>query len=169
MVNAALWEVQDSAGNGTEATAGDTHTIDFKDGINNTISEGAFITDIIVDFRRAVPENESVGADNNELQDMGISGFDITISGVTGDVDSDTTGNPINKLSKWLQDGNTATGYTKGRFGLRVDRAPQWNVVPTSALGYHIKDISISYMGENKDMARFTINLALGGDIKTAI
>jgi len=168
MVNAALWEVQ-SGGDGTESGATDTHTIDFKDGNNSAISAGAFITDVKVDFRRSVPENEAVDADNNELQDMGIEGFDIVIEGVTGNVDNDATGNPINKLSKWLQDGNTTTGFTKGRFGLRIDRSPQWNVVPTSALGYHLKNFTITYVGEDTDKARFVINLALGGDIATAL
>jgi len=57
--NAALWQVQSGAANGTEATATSTHTQLF----NNTgkvPSGGAYITDITVDFRKAAPENESV-------------------------------------------------------------------------------------------------------------
>lgn len=166
----ALWEVQDSAANGNESTAGDDHTIDFIDASSTQPSAGAYITDIDVSFRRAVPENEAVDADNNELQDMGIDGLDVTITGLIGDAnaESDTT-EPINKISKWIQDGNKATGFTKGRFGLRMDNAPHWNVVPTSTLGYHIKDCSFKYVGERKDIAEFVLRLALGGDITTAI
>lgn len=170
MTNSALWEVQSGSGNGTEATAGDANTIDFAD--NDTSkqpSAGAFITDITIDFRRAVPENEAVDADNNELQDMGIDGLDVTIIGIIGNANADVTANEVNKISKWIQDGNTTTGFTKGRFGLRLDNAPQWNVVPTSTLGYHIKDCSFKYVGERKDIAEFTIRLSLGGDIATAI
>ena len=173
--NAALWQVQESAANGNEATAGDTNTIDFNS--NTKIpSDGAFIEDIVIDFRRAVPENEAVNADNNELQDMGIDGLDVILTGVIGDADNDATTNAVNKLSKWLQDGNTLkTGsptYTKGRYGLRLDNAPQWNVVPVtgaSGYGYHIRDIHFQYMGENKDLVHFTIRLSLGGDVATAI
>ena len=86
-----------------------------------------------------------------------------------GNADNDATANPINKISKWLQDGNTATLFTKGRYGLRLDNAPQWNVVPTSTLGYHIKDCVFRYVGEKKDLAEYTLRLALGGDIATAI
>ncbi len=167
--NAALWEVQSGAGNGTESTAGDTHTIDFNQTTTRVPSDGPFISDISVDFRRAVPENEAVNADNNELQDMGIDGLDIVLTGVIGDADNDAVGNAVNKLSKWLQDGNTTTGFTKGRFGLRLDNAPQWNVVPTSALGFHIRSCRFNYIGENHDLVHYIINLSLGGDIKTAI
>lgn len=166
--NAAIWEVQASAGNGTEATATSTNTQLF----NNTAkvpSSGAYITNIDIDFRRAVPENEAVDADNNEIQDMGIAGFDVILTGISGDADNDDASNLVNKFSKWLKDGNTATLFTKGRFGLRLDNAPQWNVVPTSTYGYHIRSIQFRYLGEKVDLTEFTIALALGGDLPSAI
>lgn len=169
MAKAALWQVQASAANGLEATAGDSNTIDFIDASSTQPSAGAYISDIEVSLRRAVPENEAVDDDNNELQDMGLDGLDITLSGIIGNVDNDATANPINKISKWLQDGNTATLFTKGRYGLRLDQAPQWNVIPTSTLGFHIKDCILKYEGERKDIAIFTLRIALGGDIATAI
>ena len=174
MGKAALWQVQSGAANGTEATAGDSNTIDFIDASSTQPSAGAYISDITVNFRRSVPENEAVNADNNELQDMGIEGLDITLEGIIGDADNDATANPINKLAKWLGaggsgEGNKTTGFTKGRYGLRLDQAPQWNVVPTSTLGYHMRDMVLNYMGEKKDITHFTIRLALGGDIPTGI
>jgi len=169
--NAAIWQVQ-ASGNGTESGAGDDNTIDFN-ATSKLPSAGAYISDITVNFRRAVPENEAVATDNNELQDMGIDGLDITLEGVIGDADNDATANSVNKLSKFIQDGNTiSTGsptYTKGRYGLRLDNAPQWNVVPTTNYGYHIRDIKLNYIGENKDLVHFVILMALGGDIVSAI
>ena len=169
MGKAALWEVQSGAANGTEVTAGNTHTIDFIDADGTQPSAGAYINDIQVNFRRAVPENEAVDADNNELQDMGIDGLDVVLTGVIGNADNDATTNPVNKISKWLQDGNATTGFTKGRFGLRLDNAPQWNVVPTSTQGFHLKDCIFKYVGERKDLVEYTLTIALGGDIATAI
>jgi len=166
--NAALWEVQSGAGSGAEATAGDTNTIDFN-ATTKAPSDGPFITSSTISFRRATPELEAVAADNNEIQDMGISGLDVILNGKIGNADNDATANAVNKLSKWLQDGNTTTGFTKGRFGLRMDNAPQWNVVPTSTYGYHLRDAEFRYLGENVDLVEFTIRLALGGDIPTAI
>jgi len=166
--NIAIWQVQSGAANGTEATATSTHTQLFND-TGKVISSGAYTDELNVDFRRAVPENEAVDANNNEIQDMGIDGLDITITGVSGDTDNDTASNLVNKFSKWLQDGNTTTGFTKGRFGLRLDNAPQWNVVPTSTYGYHLKNAQFQYVGEKKDITKFTFTIALGGDIVTAI
>ena len=166
--NIAIWQVQTSAANGTEATATTTNTQLFNPTSKNP-SDGAYTSDINIEFRRAVPENESVDADNNEIQDMGIGGLDIIITGVSGDTDNDTASNLVNKFSKWLQDGNTTTLFTKGRYGLRLDNAPQWNVVPTATYGYHIRNAQFKYIGEKKDLVEFTINLALGGDLTTAI
>lgn len=169
----ALWQVQDDAGNGLEATAGATHTQLFNPDSRNP-SDGAYIDDIQVDFRRAVPENESVDADNNEIQDMGVDGFDIVIHGFSGNADNNNASNLVNKFSKWLQDGNTSTAgptnyYTKGRYGLRMDNAPQWNVNPTATYGYHIRNASFRYLGEKKDLVEFTISISLGGDLAGAL
>ena len=166
--NAAIWEVQASAGNGTESTATSTHTLLFNT-TSRVPSDGGFVSEILVNFRRAIPENEAVNADNNELQDMGISGLDITIDGVIGNADNDTAANGVTKLQKWLKDGNGVTLFTKGNFGLRLNNAPQWNVVPTSTYGFFITDVTFRYEGERKDMCFFTIHLALGGDIPSAI
>jgi len=171
MSNASLWQVQASASDGTETvanSASSNYVITFNSTTKQP-SEGGFISDIIVDFIRAVPENESVNADNNELQDMGIQGLNIQIDGIMGNADYDNASNSINKLSQFLQDGNTTTGYTKGRYGLKLNNAPQWNVTPTSTYGYHIRDVKIQYIGERKDLAKFTIRLALGGDVASAI
>ncbi len=166
--NVAIWQVQSGAANGLEATAGATNTQLFND-TGKVIGSGAFTDEINIDFRRAVAENEAVNADNNELQDMGIQGLDIIITGLSGNTNNDAAANLVNKFSKWLQDGNTTTGFTKGRFGLRLDNAPQWNVVPTSTYGYHIRTANFVYIGEKKDTVKFTISLGLGGDIATAI
>jgi len=148
--NAAIWEVQSGAGNGTESTANSASSNNvalFNDTAKVIGTQSvAYIGDYTVDFRRAVPENEAVNADNNELQDMGIEGFDVVITGVAGDTNNDAATNLVNKLSKWLQDGNTTTGFTKGRFGLRLDSSPQWNVVPTSALGMHIRSARFEWL-----------------------
>jgi hypothetical protein len=171
--NGALWQVATSAANGTEATASgaDVNNVAlFNDTAKIIGTTGvSYISDIVVDFRKAVPENESVNTDNNEIQDMGIMGFDVIIKGVTGDTDNDVATNLVNKLSGWLQEDNATTGYTKGRFGLRLDNAPQWNVVPTSTYGMHLLSANFQYIGEDQDKCAFTIKLALGGDLNSAI
>jgi hypothetical protein len=178
--NAALWQVQTNAANGTEATAlaADADNVALFNDTAKVIGTASvsYLSDITVDFRRAVPENEAVNTDNNELQDMGIEGFDIVLVGRTGLAGNDDASNFVNKISKWLQDGNTLTTGTflasRGRYGLRLDNAPQWDVVPaagSNGYGYHIRSANFRYIGEDKLVAEFTIRLALGGDIATAI
>lgn len=186
--NVYFWQCQNgTSGQRTavEALSSGQYVISF----NNTAKEpsggsgkagspplwGAYISDTSVDYRRAVPENEAVDADNNEIQDMGIGGFDIIIKGVIGDADNDTTQNPINKFKQWLKDGNTTTTFTKGRYGLELGNAPHWDVEPNTDkngtggnYGYHIRYVRFNYIGERKDMAEFEIALALGGDISNA-
>ena len=122
-----------------------------------------------IDFRRAAPENEAVDADNNEIQDMGIEGLDIQITGRVTNIDNDVSTASTNKLTRFLKEGNTATGFTKGRYGLRLDFIPQFGVVPTSTYGYHIRGIRFIQDQEFLDLAAVIITLALGGDIATAI
>ncbi len=168
-----MWQVQASAGDGLESTANSASANNvalFNDSgkVIGTLSV-SYLSEITVDCRRAVPENEGVNVDNNELQDMGIDGLDVILTGVTGDADNDNAASLINKLSKWFQDGNTTTSYTKGRYGLRLNNMPQFNVVPTQTLGFHMRDFKIVHQGEDVDRVRFTIRLSLGGDIPTAI
>jgi hypothetical protein len=166
--NAAIWQVQSGAGNGSEATATATNTVDFNSS-TKVPSDGGFADNILVDFRRAVPENEAVDTDNNEIQDMGIEGLDVVITAYFGNANEDSSARDVNKLSRFLQEGNTTEGYTKGRYGLRLDNAPQWNVVPTSTYGYHIRNIKFEYIGENVDLVKATIAMSLGGAIANAI
>lgn len=165
--NAAIWQVQASAANGTEATAGTSNTVLFNAEPVTGGDSSIFTTEI--DFRRAVPENEAVNADNNEIQDMGIEGLDIQITGLVSNTNNDVSSAGANKLIRFLKEGNTATGYTKGRYGLRLDDMPQWSVNPTSTYGYHIRSIRFIRDGEHKDKADVIISLALGGDIENAI
>ncbi len=165
--NAAIWQVQSGAVNGTETTATSTNTVLFNE--SPITASGSFIFQTDIDFRRAVPENEGVNVDNNELQDMGIEGLDIQITGRIRNADNNVSTNSINKLIKWLKNGNTTTSYTKGRYGLRLDDLPQFSVDPTSTYGYHIRSIRFVRDGENKDQVGIILSLALGGDLANAI
>ena len=173
--NARIWEVQSGAIDGTKGTAAATNTQEFNPD-SNLIEDGAYIDNVVISLRKALPENEAANTDNNEIQDMGISGLDITLSGVTGDINNDAEANWINKLIKWIKDGNTTTGYKKGRFGFELDTSPQWNVVPNAdanglgtTYGFHIFNPTWEYFGERKELCKWSLTLALGGDILNAI
>ena len=166
--NGALWQVQSGAANGTEATAGATNTVLFNPD-DYVPSSGAYSEGIKVSLRKSTPEGPSVNSDYTAMQDMGLSGLDLVLRTFVGKADSTTSTDPIPKLVAWQKAANTTTGYTKGRFGLRLDNAPQWNVDPSSTYGYHIRNIEYDYPPDESDICMVTIFLTLGGDVASAI
>ena len=170
--NSFIWQAQNGVGGSRSAVASNdvNDVLSFND-TGRVIGDGlvGYITEYDVDFRRAAPENEAVDVDNNEIQDMGVDGLDVQIIALCGNTDNDAVTNPVNKLSLWLQDGNTVTGFTKGRYGLELGNAPQWNVEPSTTFGMHLRDVNFKYLGERKDICQVTIRLALGGAITNAI
>lgn len=165
--NSAIWQVQEDAINGAQSTATNTNTIWFNpDNLDTPDTQS--IIDFDVDFRRASPENSAVNSDNNELQDMGVSGLDIIITGKIKNANSNNTHSTVNKLSKWILDGNTTSGFTKGRYGLQLASLPQFNITPTSTFGFYITRVHYTKLSE-KDTIQVTIELALSGDVINAI
>ncbi len=170
--NGAIWEVQASAANGTESTASTAsvnNVLLFNDTARIIGDGGFYVFDTVIVPKRSSPEQESVDSDDTEIQDMGVSSLDFTILGISGKTNNDDNSNPVNKLQKWWQDGNTTTLFTKGRFGIRFDDSPQWNIVPTSTYGLHLRPTEFHYIGEKKQQCELTVRLSLGGDIPSAI
>ena len=163
----ALWWVNDSAANGTEATA-TARTTDFASGdvilFNETpvVTAGGHIFESRFSIRNSVPENSKVDGDGNDVQDMGLDGADVVITGLFKDVDS--SHDSITKLLTWMRKDKTATDFEEGRFGLRLDDFPYFNMVPTSNYGYVISNPEFIRSGEEDNKAGFSLSLTVGGD-----
>jgi len=135
-----------------------------------TSGQTVFQTEFTI--RNSVPENESVSSNNNEVQDMGLDGVDIQVTGeLFRAKDQGATGvtEDVEKLIKWMRDAKTTTGFTEGRFGLRLDDFPHFDVVPTSTYGYVLADLRFTRDGENVDKVGFIAILRLSGDLDTAL
>ena len=156
-----IWQVQDSAANGSQSTAGDANTIKFS--LSNT-TDDTNMFGVNVTLRNSTPENTNVEGDANQIEDMGIDGIDIKI---TGQFRNKETG--ITKLVKWWIEDKFATLFDKGRFGLELDFPTNFNVEPTSTYGYQIVNPTLEILYEKTKIAGFTITLRLGGDITNAI
>jgi len=168
--NSAIWQVQSGAGNGTESTATATNTVLFNPSPVLTSGQNIFQTEFTI--RNSTPENESVASNNNEVQDMGLDGVDVQITGhLFKAKDRGATGvtEDIEKLIKWMRDAKTTTGFTEGRFGLRLDDFPHFNVDPTSTFGYVLADLRFIREGDESDKAGFIATLRLSGDLDTAL
>ena len=167
MTDSALWQVQSGAANGTEATAGDSRTVDFNPSPVATSQGLVFKTEI--KLRKSTPEGESVNSNQNIVQDMGFDGLTVQVTGEIQDAENDVSTGSVHKLTKWMFDNGGTTGFTKGRFGLRMDDFPMFNVTPTSALGYFLNDVQFVRDPEETDKVGFIAVLILSNDAETAL
>jgi len=175
--NGALWQVQSTANSGNESGATPPAEVVL---FNVTpITSGQYVFQTEVNVRVAVPENEAVDDTNNEVQDMGLDGIDIQITGTIRNADNDVAGNSLNKLVKWLKEakgGASIVGYEVARFGLRLDDMPQFNVTPdgngvagNNTFGYTLANVRFIHDGEGVDRIGIIIQLRLAGALASAI
>lgn len=159
---AAIWQVQSGAANGTEGLAGAANTIEFNN--DPVTASGGFVYNTEILMRNSSPENTSLGGGTNTIEDMGQDGLDIQITGSFKNIAADVT-----KLVRFWKEAKTTTGYTKGRFGLRLTTPADFNVDPTATFGYHIVNPRLITDGEEKKVVGFVGTLRLGGDVPNAI
>ena len=114
--------------------------------------------------RNSVAENTKVDGNNNEVQDMGLDGVEVTITGLFKDTDA--TNNDVKKLMAWINEDKTTTGFTQDRFGLRLDDFPYFNLVPTSTYGYVLNSIRFIRDPNKENRAGFVMTLRVGGDVR---
>jgi len=94
---------------------------------------------------------------------MGLQGIDIQITGQLRQTSSIT--GDLKHLVTWLQEDKTIqTGFSKGRFGLRMDDMPQFNITPTATFGYVLAQARIIRDGEFKEKSGVVITLRFSGD-----
>lgn len=171
----AIWWIKlsgGSAGVGTEASAlaDSTNSAKWTGGevilFNETVikSTGGHIFTSDFTIRNSVAENPKVDGNGNDVQDMGLDGIDVQITGLFKD--SDSGNNDIKKLMAWVNEAKTTTGYTEGRFGLRIDDFPYFNMVPKSTYGYVLNNISFVRDPNKENRAGFVMSLRVGGDVR---
>jgi hypothetical protein len=116
-------------------------------------------------IRNSVAENTKVDGTGNDVQDMGLDGVDVQITGLFKDTDA--TNNDVKKLMAWANEAKTTTGFTEGRMGLRVDDFPYFNMIPTSTYGYILNDLRFIRDPNKENRAGFVISLRVGGAIRS--
>jgi hypothetical protein len=171
----AIWWVKANATNGTEALAAadPTNSAKWSGGevilFNETSvnSAGGHIFNSEFNVRNSIAENTKVDGNNNEVQDMGLDGIEVQITGLFKDVDA--TNNDIKKFMAWINEAKTTTGYTEGRFGLRIDDFPYFNMIPTKSTpvyGYVLNSVRFVRDPNKENRAGFVMTLRLGGNVR---
>ncbi len=167
--NTAIWRATTAQG-ATEAAALATNIILFNS--QPVIATGSYVFNTEVNYRNATPENPRVAGQINEVQDMGLQGIDVQVTGQIRQTSS--TSNDLSNLVTWLQEDKTVQAtFPKGRFGLRMDDLPQFNVqpgavspnvFPPATFGYVLAQTRIIRDGEYKEKAGVVITLRFSGD-----
>ncbi len=158
--NTAIWRATTTEG-ATEAAALDANKIEFNS--TPVIATGSYVFNTEVNYRNATPENPRVAGQINEVQDMGLQGIDIQLTGQLRETSA--TDGDLSNLVTWLQENKTEqTTFPKGIFGLRMDDMPQFNVTPDFDFGYVLAQTRIIREGEYKEKAGVVITLRFSGD-----
>lgn len=158
--NTAIWRATTTEG-GSEGSALAENKIVFNS--SPVITTGSFVFNTEVNYRNATPENPRVAGQINEVQDMGLQGIDVQVTGQIRQTSS--TIEDLQNLVTWLQENKTVQAtFPKGRFGLRMDDMPQFNVTPTLTYGYVLAQTRIIRDGEYKEKAGVIITLRFSGD-----
>ncbi len=166
----AIWRATDQVSGQLEATASAANKIILNP--SPVLSTGGYVFNTELFYRNAVPENPKVGGQINEVQDMGLDGIDLQI---TGQFQPSTTNTDVAKLRDWMREDKMVQGggtlsFEKGRFGLRMDDFPQFNIVPKGdadplqGYGWVLAAVRFVRQGEFKNKLGVVITLRFSGD-----
>ncbi len=119
-------------------------------------------------YRNSIPENPKVAGQINEVQDMGLDGIDVQLTTRIQNSSQTTASSKMGILKKWLIEDKTNPVFKKGRFGLRMDDNPIFNVTPDDtplAFGYVLANIRFIRPQDLKNMVDAIITLRFSGDV----
>jgi len=121
-------------------------------------------------YRNSIPENPKVAGQINEVQDMGLDGIDIQLTTRIQNSSDVSPGSKMDILKKWLIEDKTNPVFRKGRFGLRMDDMPIFNVTPDDGpapaplFGYVLANIRFVRPEDHKNKVDAIMTLRFSGD-----
>lgn len=145
---------------GAETTS--TDKLEFDEGAVIDINGNVMNTSFVI--TTGIARNERPGA-IDKLQDTGVNGVTLTITGTIQDPSN--SGNTTAHVFKtWLLEPKTVdTTFPKGRFGIRLNDFPAFNMTPTTTKGYMLESIDFRREGETKGKLSFVLVLRFNGEI----
>lgn len=156
--DSAIWRATSL---GAEAS-NSSDVIEFNSGTLPDNNSG--ITQTEIDGSSAIASNEKPKQDIDELQDGGAEG--ITVN-VTGHIKDPTNELASHLIKTWLLEAKTNSTFPKGRFGLRLNDFPSFDVTPTADRGYMLESFAFIREGNTKGKVGFVIVLRFNGGIGT--
>jgi len=153
----------------TEGTVPANEKILFNPSPSGVSTGESYVFTSEVFYRNSIPENPKVSGQINQVQDMGLDGIDIMLKTKFLNSSNDATDSKMDILRKWLIEDKTNTDFPKGRFGLRMDDLPIFNVTPvgppgTPQLGYVLANVRFMRLEDDKNKVDVDITLRFSGD-----
>lgn len=159
--SAAIWRC--TTGVVSEASVAATDLIQFNE--TPVLTTGQYIHNTEVNWRQSVPENERIGGNVNNVQDMGLDGVDYQITTTFKNSTSTSSSHPLVKLRNWMTTAMINSTFLHGRFGVRMDDMPQFNVTPSSTYGLVLNGIRpVNDPARGGSVIGCIINLRFSGD-----
>lgn len=161
--NTAIWRM--TTPGQTESTVPANERIRFNPTDLATNNGYVFASEVF--YRNSIPENPKVAGQVNEVQDMGLDGIDVQLTTRILNSSNVAPGSKMDILKKWLIEDKTSTTFRKGRFGLRMDDNPIFNVLPSSSApfyGYVLANIRFLRPEDHSNKVDVIITLRFSGN-----
>ena len=163
MADSIIWRATNL--NLTVGGASTANIVRFNEG---SVNQNGYIFKSEFDVRISVPENERISEDLNAIQDMGMDGIDVTLTGMIEESEIETANSKIVNLMTWLKEPKTDTDFPFGKFGIVLPDFPHFDCQPkntgTTQYGYIIAGVRFIRDGEDKNKVGVIIQLRYAGD-----
>ena len=110
---------------------------------------------------RSIPIPNQDGSRTLNIQENGLNSYNFTISGVFGK----NTAVGIQRLKSFRKRLQVDTTHVYGAFGIQIDNASEFNIIPTPTKGLYIKSTNIGYAGQRTTRYDFQVTLGFGGTL----
>ena len=135
------------------------------DGTAATPDAYSHISNYKVIMSLVTQENPNPNTNNpNSLQDTGLAVVEYEITGFF-DAKTDSTPAAIAQFRDWLREPKTTTLLPFGQFGIRNDRRPEYDLVPSADEGLILEHFECDEDYEFIGQVPFNIKLRYNGDI----
>lgn len=159
--DSAIWRC--TTGVVSEASVAATDLIQFNE--TPITTTGGYIHNTEVGWRISIPENEKIGGNINQVQDMGLDGIDYQLTATFKNSSSTSSTHQLAILRDWMNEAKINSTFQQGRYGVRMDNMPQMNVTPSSTYGLSLAGVKFVHDPvRGGQVMQAIIVLRFGGD-----
>ncbi len=109
---------------------------------------------------KQIPIPNQDGSRKLNVQENGLQNYTITLNGV---FEKGNTTLGITRLKSFRIRKQVDTTHIFGIFGIEIDNAPEFNIDPSSTLGFFIQSTTVGYVGVRTTRYDFSVTLGFGG------